>query len=77
MTMKVKIAISLDPDIFAEMKKLADAQGIGVSTLINAMLRGGLDTTQNLVAALGGMSIDRLISMLANEGQRLKKKKGR
>lgn len=75
--MKVKIAISLDPDIFAEMKKLADAQGIGVSTLINAMLRGGLDTTQNLVAALGGMSIDRLISMLANEGQRLKKKKGR
>lgn len=77
MTMKVKIAISLDPDIFAEMKKLADAQGIGVSTLINAMLRGGLDTTQDLVAALGGMSIDRLISMLANEGQRLKKKKGR
>ena len=75
--MKVKIAISLDPDIFAEMKKLADAQGIGVSTLINAMLRGGLDTTQSLVAALGGMSIDRLISMLANEGQRLKKKKGR
>lgn len=77
MTMKVKIAISLDPDIFAEMKKLAGAQGIGVSTLINAMLRGGLDTTQDLVAALGGMSIDRLISMLANEGQRLKKKKGR
>lgn len=75
MTMKKKLAISLDQEIYDQVKNLADRQGIGVSTLINAVLQGGLDTTQQLVEALNGMSVPRLLSILTEEGRKKKKKK--
>ena len=74
--MKVKHCISLDQEIYDQVKILADKQGIGVSTLINSVLKGGLSTTQELVEALGGLSIDRLLHMLTEEGKKqLRKKK--
>lgn len=73
--MKIKRTISMDQEIHDQVQILADKQGIGFSTLINAILKGGLDSTQELVSALGGVTIPQLISLLTEEGKRKKKKK--
>jgi hypothetical protein len=73
--MKVKFSISLDKEIYDQVKILADKQGIGVSTLVNAVLQGGLDSTQQLVEALSGITVPRLISMLTEERRKQKKRK--
>lgn len=73
--MKVKFSISLDQEIYDEVKILADRQGIGVSTLVNAVLQGGLDSTQQLVEALNGITIPQLISILTEEGRKRKRAK--
>lgn len=73
--MKYKFSISLDQEIYDQVKVLADKQGIGVSTMVNAILRGGLDSTQELVSALSGVTIPRLLEILIQEGNRKKKRK--
>lgn len=74
-TMKIKRTISLDQEVHDQVQVLADKQGIGFSTLINAILKGGLDSTQELVSALSGVTIPRLLEILTEEGKKKKKKK--
>ena len=73
--MKIKRTISLDQEIHDQVQVLADKQGIGFSTLINAILKGGLDSTQELVSALSGVTIPRLLEILTEEGKKRQKKK--
>ena len=73
--MKIKRTISLDQEVHDQVQVLADKQGIGFSTLINAMLKGGLDSTQELVSALSGVTIPRLLEILTEEGKKRQKKK--
>lgn len=65
--MKIKRTISLDQEVHDQVQVLADKQGIGFSTLINAILKGGLDSTQELVSALSGVTIPRLLEILTEE----------
>jgi hypothetical protein len=73
--MKIKRTISLDQEVHDQVQVLADKQGIGFSTLTNAILKGGLDSTQELVSALSGVTIPRLLEILTEEGKKKKKKK--
>jgi len=73
--MKIKRTISLDQEVHDQVQVLADKQGIGFSTLINAILKGGLDSTQELVSALSGVTIPRLLEILTEEGKKRQKKK--
>jgi hypothetical protein len=71
--MKIKRTISLDQEVHDQVQVLADKQGIGFSTLINAILKGGLDSTQELVSALSEVTIPRLLEILREEGKKREK----
>lgn len=71
---KGRINLSLDQRIIDELVKMADKQGISVSSLVNSILKGGLDTTNELVEVLEGMSIPELLDVLTARGREKKKK---
>lgn len=71
--MKQKVSWSIDTEIVENMEKMAAKQGISTSALVNAVLKGGLDATGELVNALDMISIPNLIEMLIKEGKKKRK----
>lgn len=72
---KGRINLSLDQPVIDEMVRMAEKQGISVSQLVNPILKAGLDSTNELVTALDGMSIPALLEVLMKEGRKKKERK--
>lgn len=71
---KGRINLSLDQDIIDQLQAMADKQGTSVSALVNSILKAGMDSQNELMSALQGMSIDRLLEVLTAEGRKKKRK---
>ena len=72
--MKNRVTYNLDQEVIDEIQRVAEKQGVSASSLVNTVMKAGLDTQRELMTALEGMSIDRLLEVLTAEGRRKKKK---
>lgn len=72
---KGRINLSLDQSIIDELTRMAEKQGCSVSSLTNSILKGGLDTKNELVGALEHMSITELLDILTAEGRKKLRRK--
>lgn len=71
--MKQRVSWTIDTEIVKNMEAMAEKQGISTSALVNAILKGGLDATGELVNALDMISVTDLLEMLIKEGKKKRK----
>lgn len=71
--MKQKVSMTLDENVLAQMRLMAEKQGVSLSYLVDHILKAGLDSTGELMKALDGMSLVDLIETLTEKGRKKRK----
>lgn len=71
--MKVKQSIALDQEVIDELKKMADKSGVSLSSLVNDILKGGLDSRHEMLKELETVNLLDLVRDLKKALKPVKK----
>lgn len=72
--MKKPVTWNIDIEIIDEINRMSKKAGIPASQFVNTVLKAGMDSQREMISALQGISLDRLLEVLTAEGRKKKKK---
>lgn len=72
--MKKPVTWNIEIAVIDELNRMAEKANIPTSQLANTVLKSGLDSQREVITALQGITIDRLLEVLTAEGRKRKKK---